>query len=65
VLRKLLKRFRKHGDEQAGERAIAEEQMSPDEWRHGRLKADRLAEFEKRTGTSVEHFEDDSARPRL
>jgi hypothetical protein len=69
VLGNLFKRFRKRGDEQAVERAIAEEQMSPDERLQvgesiDDLKADNVAELESRTGTSSEHFDDDSEAPR-
>jgi hypothetical protein len=69
VLRNLLRRFRRRGDERAVDREIAEEQMSPDERRRVEesiddLQADNLAELESRTGTSLEHLEDDSKPPR-
>lgn len=69
MLDTLLKRFRRPGDEKAVERAIAEEQMSPDEQRRVEesiddLQADNLAALESQTGTSMEHLEDDSEAPR-
>jgi hypothetical protein len=64
VLRSLLSRFRKRGDERAIERAIAEGTMSPHERRLAEesvdsLQSDNLAELESQTGTFAEHLEDD------